>query len=543
MIILSNFAYAQKDTLNYTKDEMNALFAKIDSLLHQEALLDSLQALRGEIASAISDQLLKADSTIYATQSDLTTGLGTKQATLVSGTNIKTVNSNSLLGSGNITISSDTSGLWAIVNGLVDDALSESDTLIGTSATLDSLILAFWNDQLGGAVPDSVVYAQELTNALVSKLNIADSSDYATAYQLSLKLAASTYNTFKSTLAGGTTDQALTKVDATDYNWNWSTISGGVSADTIPNQFTFTDVTDAALGSYQTAYIVVAGCDSARFYPASGDTIRSGALGAKTVSPIWIDNGDTLYTFCVASGSNSTTTRSIVYAANGTPVDTFSITTVAGGGGSYFFESGFESGTVGSIFDANYIEANNTIQIVSDTVYAGSNSLKFTSNPGSGTADMWVTIALPSATKVYIRFYIRYNHFTDYDGTAWQALYYLGLWDTDLTSDPIAYAGFVTDGSANLNGLKIRAEGTGAGEMGFTATPYTWEMHELGYNKSAGTLTYKIDGDSVAGVSGFTSVWVIDSVKFGVQFNVAADTNDYFYIDDVAIDTTDWVGP
>jgi len=55
-------------------------------------------------------------------------------------------------------------------------------------------------------------------------------------------------------------------------------------------------------------------------------------LGVKTVSPIWLDNADTLYTFCVASGTNSTSTTSIVSSSSGTPVDTFTVTTVAASG-------------------------------------------------------------------------------------------------------------------------------------------------------------------------------------------------------------------
>lgn len=132
-----------------------------------------------------------------------------------------------------------------------------------------------------------------------------------------------------------------------------------IGNDTIPSQFTFTDVTDAALNSYNTAYIVVAGCDSARFYPASGDTIRAGALGTKTVSPIWVDVNDTLYTFNVASGTNSTATHSIVYSSDGTPLDTFTVTTVAGGSAfimdsiKHFYEiDSLDAGSVTDWYDA-----------------------------------------------------------------------------------------------------------------------------------------------------------------------------------------------
>ena len=48
---------------------------------------------------------VSVDSSIYATRARLSNELNLKQATLVSGTNIKTINSTSILGSGNITIS------------------------------------------------------------------------------------------------------------------------------------------------------------------------------------------------------------------------------------------------------------------------------------------------------------------------------------------------------------------------------------------------------------------------------------------------------
>lgn len=47
---------------------------------------------------------LTASATKYPTVNAVNTGLGTKQATLVSGTNIKTINSTSLLGSGDVAV-------------------------------------------------------------------------------------------------------------------------------------------------------------------------------------------------------------------------------------------------------------------------------------------------------------------------------------------------------------------------------------------------------------------------------------------------------
>lgn len=58
----------------------------------------------------------------YATKTELASGLGTKQDTLVSGTNIKTINGNSVLGDGNIEVVTDLSDYYT--KGDIDDKLS-----------------------------------------------------------------------------------------------------------------------------------------------------------------------------------------------------------------------------------------------------------------------------------------------------------------------------------------------------------------------------------------------------------------------------------
>lgn len=71
-----------------------------------------------------------ADSLTFATQYDLTQGLATKQNNLVSGTNIRTVNGNSLIGSGNLDLTSGSGSThgWryaadygAVGDGVTDD--------------------------------------------------------------------------------------------------------------------------------------------------------------------------------------------------------------------------------------------------------------------------------------------------------------------------------------------------------------------------------------------------------------------------------------
>jgi hypothetical protein len=71
--------------------------------------------------------------------------INTKQATLIgsgTGQNIKTINGQTLPGTGNIVIVSDTTGLWLKVYNIVK-SLIVGETIIGTKATLDSMIVDF----------------------------------------------------------------------------------------------------------------------------------------------------------------------------------------------------------------------------------------------------------------------------------------------------------------------------------------------------------------------------------------------------------------
>jgi hypothetical protein len=83
-------------------------------------------------------------SYLKGTTSSVQTQLNSKQATLVSGSNIKTLNGQSLLGGGNITVSgtADTTGLYQIIYNIVQSILPSSN-IIGTTATLDSMIIDF----------------------------------------------------------------------------------------------------------------------------------------------------------------------------------------------------------------------------------------------------------------------------------------------------------------------------------------------------------------------------------------------------------------
>lgn len=78
--------------------------------------------------------------------SSIQTQLNAKQATLTSGTNIKTINGQSILGSGNlaITTTADTTGLYAKIYSTIQSILTaQSQSIIGSKATLDSMIVDF----------------------------------------------------------------------------------------------------------------------------------------------------------------------------------------------------------------------------------------------------------------------------------------------------------------------------------------------------------------------------------------------------------------
>ena len=81
-------------------------------------------------------------SYVKGVTSAIQTQMNGKQSALVSGTNIKTINSQSLLGSGNIVILADTTGLWLKVYNIVKAQLV-GETITGTKATLDSMIVDF----------------------------------------------------------------------------------------------------------------------------------------------------------------------------------------------------------------------------------------------------------------------------------------------------------------------------------------------------------------------------------------------------------------
>lgn len=86
------------DPTNYVSvDTFTAYTAATDTVIGGKASQSDLDSVSGAVTAHT------ADTTIHVTSSDKTTWSG-KQDALVSGTNIKTINNESILGSGNLTI-------------------------------------------------------------------------------------------------------------------------------------------------------------------------------------------------------------------------------------------------------------------------------------------------------------------------------------------------------------------------------------------------------------------------------------------------------
>lgn len=99
------------------KSEAENTYAAKNDLNDLSLEVQTNERVTASVISDIYDRIENIDSagsidlTAYATKSELNAGLDTKQDNLVSGTNIKTINNNSILGSGNLDIISSEIGL------------------------------------------------------------------------------------------------------------------------------------------------------------------------------------------------------------------------------------------------------------------------------------------------------------------------------------------------------------------------------------------------------------------------------------------------
>jgi hypothetical protein len=125
-----------------------------------------------------------------SSQTDLQSALNAKQDTLVSGTNIKTINSTSLLGSGNITIASSPyttvgNSAGVLVNNSTTNTISASilipaNTLVATQV----LQLRAQVRKIGGSGTVNVRFYINTTNSLVGATQIAQGANMTGSGQM-----------------------------------------------------------------------------------------------------------------------------------------------------------------------------------------------------------------------------------------------------------------------------------------------------------------------------------------------------------------------
>jgi len=112
----------------YINENFEEVDLAIDTL--DNGLADAVDSIAAH-RTAIQLRLLKSDSTIFASQHDLATGLAGKQDTFT----LKTVNGASLIGSGDITIEGGAGGTWGGITGTLADQEDLADALASKQDT------------------------------------------------------------------------------------------------------------------------------------------------------------------------------------------------------------------------------------------------------------------------------------------------------------------------------------------------------------------------------------------------------------------------
>ena len=174
----------------------------------------------------------KADKATTYTKSEVDTALGGKQETLVSGNNVKTINNESLLGSGNINIQggggvqsdwnvSDTSSMAYIKNKptipTVPSNVSAFTNDAGYLTQHQSLTNYYTKTEVNSAIVDSNPVIEDTRSALASKITgVASFSTLVDKQRVTIHLAFVTGNstTLELTLSDGVTTTGVIPVYA-----------------------------------------------------------------------------------------------------------------------------------------------------------------------------------------------------------------------------------------------------------------------------------------------------------------------------------------
>lgn len=197
------------------------------------------------------------------------------------------------------------------------------------------------------------------------------------------------------------------------------------------------------------------------------------------------------------------------------------------------FADDFEDGTLAAW--SKYSTSGTSISIATDTVHSGTYSAKFVWD-GGGNYNNRIAVHAANATKVYFRCYMY-----------WPSAFVTG--DGQGSPDLVSYydgasvlVEFKNKGSASQHPEKWHViEGTQSlGDANEGILFGQWFRFECGWNKATDSSWIKINGTQICEIT-MTRDYFVDSVKVGCA-RINEPINGYFYMDDIVIDSTGWVG-
>jgi hypothetical protein len=327
--------------------------------------------------SPLNTFTVKSDTAEVATQYDLTL----KQDKLVSGTNIKTVNTNSLLGTGNISVGTVTSiGTSAPISG---GTITGSGT-IGLNYDTGTLTLSGSN--ITARAGANIWNANQLQNTSIKSTlapSIGNVLTYTALNQWESLAPVGTNLTFTGS-ASPYTLESSTGTDVTiaegtgitlTRSSNQITIASTLTAPQTWGDFTTNIQSWGSTGTFGSGKDVGIGGQPTRDFDVIGDSRLRGAIynstnSAGTTGQVLTSNGASAWTWATPADGSATNEAQTLSLSAGT----ISLSAVSGSGGGSVFIPSYAYGTL-----------YNTTNLTQITFDATARKLDFTSSDDEGT--------------------------------------------------------------------------------------------------------------------------------------------------------------
>lgn len=464
LILISSAAYGQ-----LTDAQLKTLV--INKIKTQSSVTP---ARAGQVYDSIIDNKInKLDAIVptwgsiigtLSSQSDLQSALNAKQATLISGTNVKTINSNSIVGSGNVTLSSILNGSLTTntaINGAFQLNIGTTTPLTGLNITAPQLhnipingikyivqsenfgsgsdyqYQMFFDQETGvytsfdlsllpnssaststanfhmiasGSTPEADFYIKDASGNL-SNLQIGPQS-FNYYYNGAIKFGVDNANVWTINNAVGSLGQVPVSDGSGVVSWG---AGGGLSTSLTAGHLYVGNVSNVATDIALSGDGTLSSAGALSVTKILGNTIPSNASGVLT------NNGSGTLTWAAAGGTGTVTTASIVSAngfagtvANPTTTPAITLTTSITG---MLKGNGTAISAASNITD--YVApspAESTTAFISST---GTNATGIIGRRDKPYRDLWYAInALPAGGgKVFM---LDNGPFTMWDGTNWR---------------------------------------------------------------------------------------------------------------------------